>query len=422
MRRVNVLIVGALCCCASAGIAAQVDTARAKTYFAEIARLCARDAGRIWGTSLCGPVALVDPATNTMATSEPPPAAKRPPAFGFANAAMDWGGTRWSTVAWSYIPADPYLRGRLFMHELFHRVQPQLGLFLQELGNDHLDTKDGRYWLQLEWRALAAALGTTGNARDAAIRDALAFRARRRQLVAGSAESERRLEINEGLAQYTGTVVASATSEDARFDAIGQLMNAQLSASFVRTFAYTSVAAYGLLLDAASPGWPRRIKSTDDIGDLLAAAAKVTATTDVDAALKRYGGAELSLLEDLRETQRAARVADLKKKFVDGPILRIPRARTATFVTTDATPIPGAGVVFSSYRVADAEWGNLSGGRVLVGADQTSLIVPGPWTRSGNTLTGSDWSVTLAPGWIVQPDAREGDFRLAKGSSPPSRQ
>jgi len=119
-------------------------------YFAEIARLCAKEAARTWGTSLCGPVALVDAATGTIATNEPAPAAKRPPAFGFANAALDWGGTRWSTVVWSFIPADSLLRARLFMHELFHRIQPQLGLFVQELGNDHLDTKDGRYWLQLE--------------------------------------------------------------------------------------------------------------------------------------------------------------------------------------------------------------------------------------------------------------------------------
>ena len=33
----------------------------------------------------------------------------------------------------------------------------QLELLVQEGSNDHLDTVEGRYWLQLEWRALAAA-------------------------------------------------------------------------------------------------------------------------------------------------------------------------------------------------------------------------------------------------------------------------
>ena len=246
----------------------------------------------------------------------------------------------------------------------------------------------------------------------------MAFRARRRELVPGSAESERRLEINEGLAQYTGTIAAAASIEDARLDAIGQVTNAQLTPTFVRTFAYPSIAAYGLLLDAASPGWPRRIKSTDDIGALLASATKLSQSTDLDAAIRRYGAAELLLIEEARETQRAARVTELKRRFVDGPVLRIPRARNASFITTEATPIPGAGVVFTSYRVGEAEWGSLTGARVLVGADQTSLIVPGPFTRSGNKVTGADWTITLAAGWTVQPDTRDGDFRLAKESRP----
>ena len=40
-------------------------------------------------------------------------------------------------------------------HELFHRIQSGLGLTRPEAGNRHLDTLEGRYLLQLEWRALA---------------------------------------------------------------------------------------------------------------------------------------------------------------------------------------------------------------------------------------------------------------------------
>jgi hypothetical protein len=87
------------------------------------------------------------------------------------------------------------------IHELFHRIQPQLGLFVPDLPNEHLDTPDGRYWMQLEWKALSRALDSSGEIRLTAVRDALAFRAARRGRFAGAAESERVLEINEGLAQ-----------------------------------------------------------------------------------------------------------------------------------------------------------------------------------------------------------------------------
>jgi hypothetical protein len=44
------------------------------------------------------------------------------------------------------------------------------------------------------------------------------------------------------------------------------------SPSLVREFAYPLGAAYGILLDAASPGWTRKLKVTDDLASLLAAA------------------------------------------------------------------------------------------------------------------------------------------------------
>jgi hypothetical protein len=85
------------------------------------------------------------------------------------------------------------------------------------------DTVDGRYWMELEWRALAKALGSSGPARTAALRDALAFRTARRKVFPNAAENERLLEMNEGLAQYTGTVAAAASAAEATSDAIQQL-------------------------------------------------------------------------------------------------------------------------------------------------------------------------------------------------------
>lgn len=86
---------------------AQVDNARAAEYFAEAAALCERDAGKLWGVSLCGPMVFADAATQTVATNRPAPDAPRPRAIGFANSAVDWGGERWSTFVWSFIPPIP---------------------------------------------------------------------------------------------------------------------------------------------------------------------------------------------------------------------------------------------------------------------------------------------------------------------------
>ena len=50
-------------------------------------------------------------ATRTIATNHPAPCAPRPVILGFANAAMDWGGTRWATFVWPMLAAAAPLYG-----------------------------------------------------------------------------------------------------------------------------------------------------------------------------------------------------------------------------------------------------------------------------------------------------------------------
>lgn len=356
---------------------------------------------------------FADPVTRTIATNQPEPRAQRPRALGYANAAVEWGGERWATFIWPMIPEDRTARIRMMLHELFHRVQPALGLYVatSEGENDHLDTPEGRYWMQLEWRALAEALRTDGAERIQAMGDALAFRTTRRARFPGAGERERIGEINEGLAQYTGTVAATGSMGGAAADAVAQLVEAPERESFVRTAAYASGAAYGILLDALSPGWTRRIRSTDDLGRMLMTAGDLAPSADAEAAARRYGGPRLWTAEQERETARRERVAELEARFVDGPVLVVPRGRNASFVTTGIVPIPGAGTIYPRFRVA-GEWGSIEAERVLMSSDGTTLAVPGPFTTAGRTLSGDGWSVTLESGWKVAPGPREGDHRI----------
>jgi hypothetical protein len=284
---------------------AQVDQQRAQEYFKDVQTLCERDGGRLWGVSLCGPMIIGDMRTQTFATSQPPPDAPRPRLVGLVNAPLDWGGTTWGAYVWDFlVNATPRRRNEILLHELFHGVQPRLGLSVPAVASEHLDALDGRYWLRLEWRALARALRESGARRKLAVRDALAFRQARRKIYPASAESERATGITEGLASYTGTVVAAPSASEAIASAVEQLTAAEAQESFVRKFAYASGPAYGLLLDASSPGWKRTVRSTDDLVTLVANALGVQPATDAAAAAARYGGAELRGVEEQREQQR----------------------------------------------------------------------------------------------------------------------
>ena len=52
---------------------------------------------------------------------------KLPDELNIADTAMNWAGVHWTMVRWP-LPADPTARARSMMHELYHRIQEDLGL------------------------------------------------------------------------------------------------------------------------------------------------------------------------------------------------------------------------------------------------------------------------------------------------------
>src|SRR5262245_38569115 len=119
---------------------AQVQPDLAKQYFEEATTLCERDAGRLWGVSICGPMVIVDQRSGTRATSQPEPPGPPPRLQGFVDGPVSWGGVRWFSFPLSMLPAnDADLRQQILLHGLFHRIQPELGLITEDGFNEHLD-------------------------------------------------------------------------------------------------------------------------------------------------------------------------------------------------------------------------------------------------------------------------------------------
>jgi hypothetical protein len=395
---------------------AQVQPELAKRYFAEVTTLCERDAGRLWGVSLCGPMVIVDQATGTRATSQPEPPGPPPRLQGFVDGPVMWGGVPWFSFPLSMLsPDDAEVRQQVMLHGLFHRVQPELGLMTEEGLNEHLDTLEGRFSLELEWRALRRAVESSGTARTQAIADALAFRRDRRQRFPGAAEGERREEIREGLASYTGIAAWANSPADARRAAAAALAGAESQPAFVGNFEAASGPAYGVLLDDVLPGWRRQVRGTSDLGDLLGSAVNAPATTVVAVAAARYDAAALRATEEARDRAQQVRVAELRRRFVDGPVLTMPAAGSGTSDTTGSVGIPGVGTVFFHNFTLSARWGRLNADNgVLRAADGETLSVPVTGRLDGTALKGDGWSVTVNPGWVVKPAARAGSFVIVR--------
>lgn len=395
---------------------AQVDQQRAQEYFKEAQALCERDGGRLWGVSICAPMVIADRRTDTIATSHPAPDGPRPRLLGLLNAPIQWGGATWIAYMWDDIVNAPARRrNEIFLHEMFHGVQQQLGVAAQALDSEHLDAADGRYWMRLEWRALARALRESGEQRHLAVGDALAFRQARRMLYPGNVESERGQEITEGLAAYTGTVLAAESAAGALASALDLLVHWEEVESYVRTFAYASGPAYGVLLDASSPGWRRTVRGTDDLATLVMGALAVQPSSDATASAGRYDGAGVRASEQRRDEQRQQRLAELRRQFVDGPVLLFPGRGGAQFNSIGAVSIPGVGTVYFGPYNAGGEWGTLTAEKgVLIASDGGSRRVSAPIRRDDVTFTGDGWTLKAAAGWVIREGARRGDYEVVR--------
>ena len=210
-------------------------------------------------------------------------------------------------------------------------------------------------------------------------------------------------------------VTGSDGAQDASRHARASLSGAETGTSFVWTFAYASGAGYGLLLDALSPGWHRKITGASDFGQLLSAAAGVTAAPDAAVAAARYDGASLRAAEEQRDREQQAIIAGLRRRYVDGPVLVVPRAGSGSINNMGATVIPEAGTVFRAMADKGA-WGSFDaqGRRAYFGRRRNRSHWPAPVVVDATTLKGDGWTATVGPGWTVQPGPRPGLFRVVR--------
>jgi hypothetical protein len=185
--------------------------------------------------------------------------------------------------------------------------------------------------------------------------------------------------------------------------------------SIVRTFAYTSGPAYGLLLDASSPGWTRKVRGTDDLATLVVRALAVQPAADTTVSAARYGGAEIRASEQQREQQRQERVAELRRRFVDGSVLTISGGGRGSSDARGAVVIQGIGTVFfGAYRFS-ADSGTLEAENgVLVATDGGSRRASGPVPRGDGTMSGDGWTFKPSPGWVVREGTRRGDYEVVR--------
>ncbi len=383
----------------------------AAAALSDFARACAAEHGAMWGVSLCGPMLVVDPESR-WATANTADAdgvlmpsgglfvGTLPAAVGLANTAAAWGGTKWSMVLLP-LPEDARARRALMLHEAWHRIQDGIGLPAQGCNNTHLENARARAWMRLEWRALGRAVAQRGPQRTTALADALRFRRHRRELFPGSAREEARLELNEGLAEYTGERIAYGA--DMPKVVARELAAADRREHLTRSFAYLSGPAYGALLDDLAPAWREHLSPSSDLGELaeraLPPGSHDGGTIEVRGAL--YGLADVTRQEERLGAERKQRQSELRAALVEAPALVLPlTAMKMQFDPNRVVGLPPDGTVYLQLTAEDT-WGRLEAtAGALVDPGFSALALPGRIIEAhGSLVLGDTWRLELASGW-----------------------
>lgn len=396
--------------------------------FSEIKKLSNEDDGNFWGTSLYGPILFVNPTTrifyaNEKGNSEDFKSIGKiytgtlPKNINIANTATQWDSIRWAMVMLP-LPKEQHTRNNLLIHELFHSVQPIIGFkILSEQGNNHLDAYEGRLLLKLELEALKKALETSEfQQRRQHLTNALTFR-EIRQSTEPLKNSENSLEINEGLAEYTGVMLSGRSDNDLITHFIENINLFYHNQTFVRSFAYQTIPVYGYLLAKSKPNWQLEITNKTNLTDYFndAFSIKLSEGTDYQtlATENIYHYQKIVEEEKERENQRLAKIEAYKKIFVERAILELPfRNMNISFDPRNITPLENYGTIYPNLRVTD-DWGILTAEQgALISPSWNSVTVSEPTKINSNIVEGTGWKLELNKEWEIEKTGRS--YKLKK--------
>ena len=380
-------------------------------YFEEVRNTTSAHS-TLWNVDLYGPILLVDPGTRDVFANEKDSSGVLVPELGIfrgklpndinvANTSIKWKGKRWAMILLP-LSANRNERLHLITHELFHRVQPTLGLNTINTDNSHLDKEHGRIYLRMELEALRQAIQSpTLEIASPHIINAMLFRELRHQMHSDADSTENMLELNEGLAEYTGLIMSERSQKETVEHLMKSIRDFQYSKTFVRSFAYQTIPLYGFLTRKfVREFWNKDITRQTNLTSYFMRSFNVKIPIDIGKYTSKvwfdYNGDQISKEEKKREEENTRLINEMTIKFVKNPHLEIPfENMNVSFDPGNLIPLENYGTVYPKLRITD-NWGILTvEDGALLSADWSKVIVTVPEEKKNNIVRGKGWTLEL---------------------------
>ena len=398
---------------------------KAGDYFRLTEEICNKDNGQLWGENLYGPVMYVDNRNRAIyanvADKENNLKAKDGiftgvlPRERIINASViDFGGTKYAMVP---LPEeeDSYRIASRTIRSLFHAFQDRNGLSPSAFSTRHLNDRNARLYLKLEWKALTYALGYSGEARNQAVRDALVFRGARRELFPEAVTDENKFETYEGLTTFTYMRLSTAGPDEMKQRILEYLDRSYQNRSYAWGYGFVHGALYATLLDQKGFDF-KQIKEPDyDLGKATLEAYNIT----LPAVCRDVAGS-LAMSYDIQairaeESERLKMINEHTRRivttFLERPVVVINmESPNFSFEPEDIIFLDTLGTLYRKLRVSD-NWGRLAvdDGGALITNDLRSLRISARnLTEERSHISGEGWNLILNDGWQAAGDGKGG--------------
>jgi hypothetical protein len=384
----------------------------------------------LWNKDLYGAMFFIDPQTRQLFANEPDTVGFLKPAgniytgilpenINFANTAIDWNGKRWTMIMLP-IAEDKYKRINLSAHELFHKAQPSLGFILKDAANNHLDDKAGRIYLRLELEALKKATQSSSKKEiQQHLTHALTFRKYRNLLYPGSDTTENLLELNEGMAEFTGLIISGRNKNRVAEYFANGINTFFENPTFIRSFAYYTTPAYGYLLYGKSKNWNKEITMNTNLANYFIKAFNINLPTNLKKTVEIISGNYNEKIivgeETAREEKNKKIIADYKHKFIDSPHFELRFEKmNISFDPRNIVPLEDKGTVYPNIKVTDL-WGILSvDDGALMSSNWDKITITHPIKIENKKIIGAGWTLELADNYSIEKDETNGNYKLIK--------
>lgn len=404
----NILIFFSCVILLDISLAAQVSLSEIKKYFQEYESRNLFFSDSLWGISIENPIIIFEENSQKAFLNIFVKGSNE--TDGFFEIALDsidvllrepiinWKGKNWVVLDASKARNFDQNLEYLF-HESFHLIQDSLGINGSLPKFSHLSQAEGLFLIYLEIQELICALNSQEKA-SICIDKALAYRSFRNQLFPSALDLERRAELNEGLAKYTGLVYAGTTDS-----ILNEYYISTIEKSILRNsegvYPYLSGSLYAFLNDKSGKSWRLKIPtcSLDEICMELYELDSFGRIVDFND--KNYFDHEN--LELLNRLQNQMILYDTLKELFSNELILLQISGAEFQIKSNFVfSLEERGTVYNNIEVTN-DWGVLkvfSEGRALVSEDNKSLFLNVKACSLDNlSIEGSGWILKLSKGW-----------------------